>query len=151
MIWFCCIYFQNIFAEDIRDSISLKTIDNDDNLIRCSSGEFILNTFICDGITDCSSGEDEHNCCKSSIRLKNIYNFDYTQITFAPSALILKNFDMKFTTFIIHVIYRITAILTVGKDNITSITGSSIGAAMQEIIYVETFKTNVNVFTGKFI
>lgn len=83
--------------------------------------------------------------------LKKIYNFDYTQITFAPSALILNNFDMKFTTFIIHVIYRITAILTVGKDNITSITGSSIGAAMQEIIYVETFKTNVNVFTDEFI
>lgn len=52
--------------EDIRDSILLKTIDNEDNLFRCSSGEFILDTFLCDGITDCSSGEDEHNNCSSS-------------------------------------------------------------------------------------
>lgn len=58
-----------ITGYDIRTSLSLAEFETPPNMFECGSGEFILNTFICDGLLDCMSGDDESGCRKLSINV----------------------------------------------------------------------------------
>jgi len=56
-----------VTANDLKQSFKRKwltlVVECDSGYIRCD-GRCIPGYQICDGVTQCSNGEDERNCCK---------------------------------------------------------------------------------------
>ncbi len=65
------IYPQFFFTALVNQTVKKERAkDRGDNILLCRSGEYVSSQVICDGVRNCQTGDDEHNC--TDICVQNI-------------------------------------------------------------------------------